>query len=60
MKNILVGNGINIEFDNKNYTTESIVLRILKNCDIIIKHDTADYVVLYTTILKNRHIYKER
>lgn len=33
MKNLLVGNGINIQFDNQNYTTSMIVLRILKNCD---------------------------
>lgn len=31
--NLLVGNGINIQFDNFNYTTQQIVLRILKNCD---------------------------
>lgn len=33
MKNLLVGNGINIQFDNQNCTTSTIVLRILKNCD---------------------------
>lgn len=33
MRNLLTGNGINIQFDNKNYTTQQIVLRILKNCD---------------------------
>lgn len=33
MKNLLVGNGINIQFDNQNYTTSEIVLRLLKNCD---------------------------
>ena len=33
MRNLLVGNGINIQFDNTNYTTQQIVLRILKNCD---------------------------
>lgn len=32
-KNLLVGNGINIQFDKKNYTPQQIVLRILKNCD---------------------------
>ena len=30
MENLLVGNGINIQFDNLNYTTRSIVLRILE------------------------------
>ena len=33
MRNLLTGNGINIQFDNKNYSTQQIVLRILKNCD---------------------------
>ncbi|MBR6506907.1 MAG: hypothetical protein IKT37_04820 [Clostridia bacterium] len=33
MKNLLVGNGVNIQFDNQNYTTSEIVLRLLKNCD---------------------------
>ena len=33
MKHLLVGNGINIQFDKSSYTTKEIVLRILKNCD---------------------------
>ena len=33
MKNLLVGNGINIQFDSFNYTPQQIVLRVLKNCD---------------------------
>lgn len=33
MKHLLTGNGINIQFDNQSYTTQQIVLRILKNCD---------------------------
>ena len=33
MKNLLTGNGVNIQFDKTNYTTQQIVLRILKNCD---------------------------
>lgn len=33
MKCLLVGNGTNIQFDPKNYTTQQIVLRILKNFD---------------------------
>lgn len=31
MKNLLVGNGANIQFDSESYTTKQIVLRILKN-----------------------------
>ncbi len=33
MKSLLVGNGVNIQFNAKDYTTQQIVLRILKNCD---------------------------
>lgn len=32
MKNLLVGNGINCQFDKNSYTSKEIVLRILKNC----------------------------
>ena len=33
MNNLLVGNGINIQFNKTDYTSQQIVLRILKNCD---------------------------
>ena len=33
VRNLLVGNGINIQFDAKSYSTQEIVLRLLKNCD---------------------------
>jgi hypothetical protein len=33
MKNILVGNGINIQYDNTNYTAKNIVLRMLTDLD---------------------------
>lgn len=33
MQNLLVGNGINIQFDNKNYTNSNIILRLLSNLD---------------------------
>ncbi len=33
MKNLLVGNGINCQFDPTSYTSKQIVLRILKNCN---------------------------
>lgn len=33
IRNLLVGNGINIHFDNKSYTNGDIVYRILKNCE---------------------------
>ena len=33
MKNILVGNGINIQYDNENYTCKNIVLRVLTELD---------------------------
>lgn len=34
MNNLLVGNGVNIQFNKTDYTTQQIVLRILKNCDM--------------------------
>lgn len=33
MNNLLVGNGINIQFGKSDYGSQQIVLRILKNCD---------------------------
>lgn len=33
MRSLLAGNGINIQFDHKNYTTSEIVFRLLQNCD---------------------------
>lgn len=33
VRNLLVGNGINIQFDAKSYSRQEIVLRLLKNCD---------------------------
>lgn len=32
MRNLLVANGLNCQFDNKSYTAQQIVLRILENC----------------------------
>ena len=50
-KNLLIGNGINIQFDNKNYTTQQIVLRILKNCDC---DDFPSHIIVdYPYLLKN-------
>lgn len=51
MKNLLVGNGINIQFDNKNYTTTQIMLRILKNCD---RDDFPSHIIVnFPYLLKN-------
>lgn len=51
MKNLLIGNGINIQFDNKNYTTRSIVTRVLKNCD---RDDFPSHIIVdYPYLLKN-------
>lgn len=33
MKNLLVGNGVNIQFDKKNYSSQQICLRLLKSLD---------------------------
>ena len=51
MKQLLVGNGINIQFDNTSYTTQQIMLRILKNCD---KDDFPAHVIIEPAfLLKN-------
>ena len=51
MKNLLVGNGINIQFDNTNYTTQQIILRILKNCD---RDDFPSHIIVnFPYLLKN-------
>ena len=51
MKNLLVGNGINIQYDNVNYTTKNIVLRILTNLDN--PNYPVDYIVDEPILLKN-------
>ena len=51
MKNLLTGNGINIQFDHANYTTQQIVLRILKNCD---RDDFPSHIIVnFPYLLKN-------
>lgn len=45
MKNLLVGNGVNIQFDKQSYTTQQIVLRMLKNCD---RDDFPSHVIVDT------------
>ncbi len=43
MKSLLVGNGINIQFDNTNYSSPQIVLRILKNCT---RNDFPSHIII--------------
>lgn len=51
MKNLLVGNGINIQFDKTDYTTQQIVLRVLKNCD---RDDFPSHIIVnFPYLLKN-------
>lgn len=51
MKNLLVGNGINIQFNLTDYTTQQIVLRILKNCD---REDFPSHIIVnFPYLLKN-------
>lgn len=51
MKNLLVGNGINIQFNKTDYTAQQIVLRILKNCD---KDDFPSHIIVnFPYLLKN-------
>ena len=33
MRNLLIGNGVNIQFNKIDYIPQQIVLRVLKNCD---------------------------
>ena len=51
MKNILVGNGINIQYDNTNYTTKNIVLRMLTDLDS--EDYPCDYIVDDPMLLKS-------
>lgn len=51
MKNILVGNGINIQYDNTNYTARNIVLRMLTDLDS--EDYPCDYIVDDPMLLKN-------
>lgn len=53
MKNLLVGNGINIQFDNQNYSTSQIVLRLLKNCD---RSDFPAHIIVNDPYLLKNHI----
>ena len=51
MNNLLVGNGINIQFNKTDYTTQQIVLRILKNCD---RDDFPSHIIVnFPYLLKN-------
>lgn len=55
MRNLLVGNGINIQYDNVNYTNKNIVLRILTDFDS--ENYPCDYIVDNPILLKS-HIGK--
>lgn len=51
MINLLVGNGINMEFDKASYAPQQIVLRILKNCD---RNDFPSHIIVnFPYLLKN-------
>ena len=51
MNNLLVGNGINIQFNKTDYTSQQIVLRILKNCD---RDDFPSHIIVnFSYLLKN-------
>lgn len=53
MKNLLVGNGVNIQFDKKSYTTQQIVLRILKNFD---RDDFPSHIIFNSPFLLKNYI----
>ena len=48
MKTLLVGNGVNIQFDRNNYTSREIVYRILKNFD---REDWPSHVIGFLAYL---------
>lgn len=50
MKNLLVGNGINIQFDHISYTTKNIILRLLDSLDD--SDFPVDYIVDKPALLK--------
>ena len=51
MRNLLVGNGINIQFNRTDYTSQQIVLRILKNFD---RDDFPSHIIVnYPFLMKN-------
>ena len=51
LKNLLVGNGINCQFDYTSYTSKQIVLRILKNCSRL--DFPSDIIVDFPILLKD-------
>ena len=53
MRNLLVGNGINIQFDPQSYTTKQIILRILKNCD---RDDFPSHIIINDPYLMKNYI----
>lgn len=53
MRNLLTGNGINIQFDKTNYTPQQIVLRILKNCDC---DDFPSHIIIDSPYLLKKYL----
>lgn len=53
MNNLLVGNGINIQFNKNDYTTQSIVLRILEDLD---EDDFPSHIIVDEPILQKEYI----
>ncbi len=49
--NLLIGNGVNIQFNKTDYTTQQIVLRILKNFD---RDDFPSHIIVdFPYLMKN-------
>lgn len=53
MKYLLVGNGINIQFDKTNYTAKEIMLRILQNCD---RADFPSHIIINEPYMMKNYI----
>lgn len=58
LKSLLVGNGINMQFDSENYSFQQIVLRILKNFDRedFPKHILVDYPYLMENYIERLYL----
>lgn len=53
MHNLLIGNGINIQFNKKDYTTQAIVLRILQELD---ESDFPTHIIIDKPLLLKKYM----
>lgn len=53
MRNLLVGNGINIQFEKKDYQPQQIVLRMLRNCE---RSDFPSHIIVDDPFLLKKYM----